>query len=65
VRDPREGWYDEARYDGVSADGQMAIFQYGPVPTPKQPWSPRGGNELIVDWKNLEWNNIPVGVQVK
>jgi hypothetical protein len=64
VKTPREGWYDDARYDGVSADGQVATFQYGPVSTPNQPWSPPGGWSAIVVWKNLEWENLPVGVQV-
>jgi hypothetical protein len=57
---PREGWYDDARYDGVSADGQVATFQYGPVETPGM--RTQGG---MRGWAGDEWKNIPVGVQVK
>jgi hypothetical protein len=57
---PREGWYDDARYDGVSADGQVATFQYGPVETPGK--ITQGG---MRGWPGEEWKKLPVGVQVK
>jgi hypothetical protein len=56
---PREGWYDDARYDGVSADGQVATFQYGPVETPGK--RTQGG---MRGWPGEEWKKLPVGVQV-
>jgi hypothetical protein len=61
---PRDGWYDDARYDGVSADGRVATFQYGPVANLGKKWS--GPNiPFSVDWVGNEWRSLPVGVQVK
>jgi hypothetical protein len=66
VRDrPREGWYDEARYDGVSVDGKQATFQYGPVSTPGEPWRHPSGNQSIINWREQEWASLPVGVRVR
>jgi hypothetical protein len=62
---PREIWKDDARYDGVSANGQQATFQYGPVDTPEQPWSHPAGRALLVAWADSEWKKLPVGVQIK
>jgi hypothetical protein len=53
IKNPREARVDEARYDGVSADGKRATFQYGPV----------GGSGWY--WTRDEWKKLPVGVQVK
>jgi hypothetical protein len=53
IKTPRIGWVDEARFDGVSADGKRATFQYGPV-----------GNG-VRDWANKEWDKLPVGVQIE
>jgi hypothetical protein len=50
---PREVWVDEARYDGVSADGKRATFQYGPVGSGWD-W-----------WTRDEWEKLPKGVQVE
>jgi hypothetical protein len=62
----REIWYDDARYDGVSADGQVATFRYGPVETPIQPsWGSSRAVERLGAWPDSEWKNLPVGVQVK
>lgn len=33
TREPREAWIDEAKIEGVCADGRKAIFQYGPIPS--------------------------------
>jgi hypothetical protein len=63
--EPREAWYDDARYDGASADGQRATFRYGPVPTPRQPWRSPYGIESLAAWYRHEWKNLPVGVQVE
>jgi hypothetical protein len=60
VKTPRDGWYDDARYDGVSADGQRATFQYGPVETPGK--RTQGG---MRGWPGEEWKKLPVGVQVE
>jgi hypothetical protein len=64
--DPRESWSDEARYDGMSADGTRATFQYGPVNTPgrKEQGGP-GGWEQSVAWAKNEWKKLPIGVQVE
>jgi hypothetical protein len=68
INNPREGWGDEARYDGVSADGRRATFQYGPVATPGKEWIRPGGNRSTLsvagDWLRNEWQKLPVGVQV-
>jgi hypothetical protein len=61
----REAWYDDARYDGASTDGQKATFLYGPVPTPEQPWRDPYGIESLAAWYRHEWRNLPVGVRVK
>jgi hypothetical protein len=61
IKTPREGWIDEARYEGVSADGKKATFQYGPVETHKEKWT--GGG--MRGWSHDEWAKLPVGVQVK
>jgi hypothetical protein len=59
---PREGWVDDARYEGVSADGQRATFQYGPVE--REFNGPRSG-ELAWDWLIDEWKSLPIGVQLE
>ncbi|GHU27977.1 hypothetical protein AGMMS50256_09020 [Betaproteobacteria bacterium] len=61
IKTPREGWVDEARYDGVSADGKKATFQYGPVETHKEKWT--GGD--MRGWPRDEWKKLPIGVQVE
>jgi hypothetical protein len=62
----RETWYDDARYDGVSDDGQVATFQYGPLEAPIQPpWGSSYAGERISAWRKSEWEKLPVGVQVK
>jgi hypothetical protein len=60
VNSPREAWYDDARYDGVSADGRQATFQYGPVATPG---TGRAGG--MRGWDYDEWKSLPKGVQVE
>ncbi|MDR0439664.1 MAG: hypothetical protein LBI59_01575 [Candidatus Accumulibacter sp.] len=62
---PRENWYVDARYDGISADGQVATFLYGPVDTSKEPWNRPAGMYQIVEWSEKEWERLPVGVQIK
>jgi hypothetical protein len=66
---PREGWVDDARYDGVSADGKRATFQYGPVATPGIEWIKPGGDRdtmSVADgWVRNKWRSLPVGVQVE
>jgi hypothetical protein len=61
---PREGWVDEARYDGVSSDGRRATFQYGPVGTPGQAWTGLTSHYSAGDWSDREWEKLPLGVQV-
>jgi hypothetical protein len=63
VNSPREAWYDDARYDGVSADGQRATFQYGPVETPGTRKLRTGGG--MRGWDYDEWKSLPEGVQVE
>jgi hypothetical protein len=63
--DPRESWRDEARYDGVSADGQRATFQYGPVAVPGRPSAGHESFEQLLTWSKNEWAKLPVGVQVE
>jgi hypothetical protein len=65
INDPREGWVDEARYEGASADGQRATFQYGPVSTPGKEWKRPGRVPLAEGWFNRQWAKLPVGVQVE
>jgi hypothetical protein len=65
INDSREGWVDEARYDGVSADGKKATFQYGPVATPGKEWKSPGSVRVADKWRSSEWDKLPVGVQVK
>jgi hypothetical protein len=65
INNPREGWVDDARYDGVSADGQRATFQYGPVGTPGRKWKRPGRVRLGERWTRNEWDSLPAGVQVK
>jgi hypothetical protein len=68
VKTPRETWVDEARFDGVSADGKQATFQYGPVETPglsRKMYSGSGSLKLLGDWVSSEWRNLPEGVQIK
>jgi hypothetical protein len=62
---PRESWYHDACYDGVSADGQQATFQYGPVTAPGKPGKNPGRVSWGGNWREDEWKNLPVGVQVK
>jgi hypothetical protein len=62
---PREAWYDDARYDGASADGQKATFLYGPVTAPGSPWIYPSGIESLAAWSKREWRNLPVGVRVE
>jgi hypothetical protein len=61
---PREGWVDEARYDGESADSQRATFQYGPVGTPGLVWTGPTTHYSAGDWSDREWEKLPLGVQV-
>jgi hypothetical protein len=61
VKTPREGWMDEARYDGVSADGKRATFQYGPVQSPGKNCCSGG----MRGWPSNEWDKLPIGVQVE
>jgi hypothetical protein len=63
INTPRESWYDDARYDGMSADGQRATFQYGPV-NAGGPIN-RGGRKRLGDWSTNEWKTLPAGVQVE
>jgi hypothetical protein len=63
VNSPREAWYDDARYEGVSADGQRATFQYGPVETPGTGKLRTGGG--MRGWDQNEWKSLPKGVQVE
>ncbi|GHU19087.1 hypothetical protein FACS189475_05680 [Betaproteobacteria bacterium] len=56
---------DEARYEGVSADGKRATFQYGPVATPGKEWKRPGSVPVAEDWFRNQWNKLPVGVQVE
>jgi hypothetical protein len=63
VNPPREAWYDDARYDGVSADSQRATFQYGPVETPEMRKLRTGGG--MRGWDQSEWKKLPVGVQIE
>jgi hypothetical protein len=65
INDSREGWVDDARYDGVSSDGRKATFQYGPVATPGRRWKRPGSVPLGEKWTRSEWKSLPVGVQVK
>jgi hypothetical protein len=65
INNPREGWVDEARYDGVSADGRRATFQYGPVSTPGRAWEGPGSVVVSRGWIESEWNRLPRGVQVE
>jgi hypothetical protein len=60
VSTPRTNRLDEARFDGVSADGQRATFQYGPVATRGKGWA--GG---MRGWDQNEWDKLPKGVQVE
>jgi hypothetical protein len=62
---PRESWRDDARYDGVSADGQRATFQYGPVAVPGRPGPGYKSLEQLGTWSKKEWAKLPVGVQVE
>jgi hypothetical protein len=62
---PREGWMDDARYDGTSADGQRATFQYGPVATPGKVWTGPTSHYSANDWSVHEWGNLPKGVRVE
>jgi hypothetical protein len=62
---PRESWYDDAIYEGVSADGKWATFQYGPVPTTNRSGMYFGRRRRLANWVDNEWKNLPVGVQVK
>jgi hypothetical protein len=59
---PRIGWIDDARYDGVSADGQRATFQYGPV---ERKFSGPRHEELAWDWLINEWKSLPLGVRIE
>jgi hypothetical protein len=61
---PREGWMDEARYDGMSADGQRATFQYGPVVTPGMVWTGPATHYSAGNWSDREWKKLPRGVQL-
>jgi hypothetical protein len=61
---PREGWMDEARYNGVSADGQRATFQYGPVATPGMVWTGPATHYSAGNWSDREWEKLPRGVQL-
>jgi hypothetical protein len=62
---PREGWANEARYEGVSADGWRATFQYGPVSMPGMVWTGIGTYYSAEDWFDQEWRKLPSGgVQV-
>jgi hypothetical protein len=63
VKTPRENWMDDARYDGVSADGRRATFQYGPVETPEMRKLRTGGG--MRGWDQNEWKSLPKGVQVE
>jgi hypothetical protein len=65
INTPREGWVDEARFDGVSNDGKRATFQYGPIATPGKEWKGPGRVPVAEGWFNNEWKKLPVGVQVK
>jgi hypothetical protein len=65
INTPREGWVDEARYDGVSADGKRATFRYGPVATPGKEWKRPGSVPVSRGWIDNEWEKLPVGVQVE
>jgi hypothetical protein len=60
VKTPREAWYDDARYDGVSADGKRATFEHGPVNSPG-----KDHGDYSASWVNDEWRKLPKGVQVK
>ncbi|GHU17457.1 hypothetical protein FACS189475_01310 [Betaproteobacteria bacterium] len=63
----REGWVDNARFDGVSADGKKATFQYGPLYTPGKKWNGPGSTAVneYDSWIKNEWNKLPVGMQVE
>jgi hypothetical protein len=65
ANNPRENRYIDARYDGISADGQVATFLYGPVDTSKEPWRRPAGMYQIEEWSEKEWERLPVGVQIK
>jgi hypothetical protein len=67
INTPREGWVDNARFDGVSADGKKATFQYGPLYTPGKKWNGPGSTAVneYESWIKNEWNKLPVGVQVE
>jgi len=65
INDPREGWVDDARFDGVSADGKRATFHYGPVATPGKEWTRPGRVRVADKWFENEWENLPKGVQVE
>jgi hypothetical protein len=67
INTPREGWVDEARFDGVSNDGKRATFQYGPLNTPGKEWYGPGSTAVngYQPWIKDEWRKLPVGVQVE
>jgi hypothetical protein len=64
INTPRERWYDDALYEGMSADGQRATFQYGPV-NAGGPIDRGGGGERLGVWSRNEWKTLPAGVQVE
>jgi hypothetical protein len=65
----------EARFDGVSADGRRATFQYGPFKGSEEAWFWSSGfrsDELgAEDYRRMEhwiaeaWDKLPLGVQVE
>jgi hypothetical protein len=63
----------EARFDGVSADGRRATFQYGPFDGSEEQWfwgTPGfdlGAEDYrrMAHWIAEAWDKLPVGVQVE
>jgi hypothetical protein len=78
---PRKFFHSEARYEGVSVDGKLVTFQYGPEYLSVDPWLRENRDKQLDkelegmqverfygnqgNWYHKEWNKLPVGVQVE